>query len=57
MRPGEEVEDQIWVEIPYNGEIGLKMDLFVAEGEDAVWPATEIVSIFTKERGISSDDG
>jgi len=32
------------------------MDLFVAEAEDAVWPATEIVSIFIKESGISSDD-
>lgn len=57
VRPGEEIRDQIWIEIPHNGEIGLRMDLFVSEGEDTVWPATEIVSILTKECGISSDDG
>jgi hypothetical protein len=57
VRPGEEIEDQIWVEIPYDGEIGIKLDLFVAESEDVVGPATEIVSLFTNKRGISSDDG
>lgn len=57
VQPGEEIEDRIWVEIPYDNEVGLKMDLSVSEGEDTMWLATEIVSLFTKERGISSDDG
>lgn len=57
VRPGEEVEDQLWIEISHDGEIGLKMDLYVAEDEDTVWSATEIVSFLTKEGGNSSDDG
>lgn len=57
VRPGEAVEDQVWVEIPHHGEIGLKMDLYVAEDEDTVWSATEIVSILTKGRGFSSEHG
>jgi hypothetical protein len=56
VQPGEEIEDQIWMEIPYNGEIGLKMDLYVSGGEDLIWPATEIVSLFAEESGISSED-
>lgn len=57
VQPGEEIEDQIWVEIPYDNEVGLKMDLSVSEGEDVMWLATEIVSLFAKERGILSKDG
>jgi len=57
VRPGEEIVDRVWVEIPYDGEVGVGIDLFVAEEEETVWSATEIVSLFTKERGISSDDG
>jgi hypothetical protein len=56
-QPGEEIEDKIWTEIPYDGEIGLKMELYVSSGEDVMWLATEVMSIFTKEGGISSDDG
>jgi hypothetical protein len=57
VQPGEEIEDQVWIEIPHNNEIGLKMDLYVSGGEDLLWPATEIVSLFAEEGGISSDGG
>jgi|SRR5215203_3032249 len=46
IRPQEEAEDQVWIEIPYGGEIGLKLDFTVtAKTQDT---KTYIEQLFTR---------
>lgn len=54
-QPGEEIEDQIWMEILHEDEIAIKLDLYVFKDEDSMWPATEIVSLLQEKGGKSHD--
>lgn len=56
LQPGEEVEDQVWLEISHENEVAIKLDLYVFENEDSMWPATEIVSLLLGEGGKSRED-
>lgn len=54
IQPGETIEDQLWFEVPYDGEIGIKLNLDLARIEDRVYPTTEIISLLSEEGGNNS---
>lgn len=45
VQPAETIEDQVWLEIPYDGEIGVKLNLAAALSENRVYPTTEIICL------------
>lgn len=45
VEPNEMIEDQVWFEISYNAEIGVKLDLSAAISEHRSYPTTEIISL------------
>ena len=50
VQPGETLIDQVWVEIPDNDEVAIKMDLvIILAGEvDTGWLATEVVNLIAE---------
>lgn len=56
VEPDELIEDQIWFEIPYDGEIGVKLDLNPAISEQRSYPTTEILSLLPKPAGNDKHD-
>lgn len=57
VQPGETIEDQIWLEIPHQDEVGLSLDLTVSDTEDNSWVTTEIIQILPKDDGKSRPVG
>jgi|SRR5215211_5747119 len=46
VQPGETLTDQVWMEIPDNGKVAIKMELIVVTGgETTGWVTTEVVNL------------
>jgi hypothetical protein len=45
LEPDETIGEPVWVEIPDNGKVALRLDLYVAESEDTGWLAREVVNL------------
>lgn len=56
VQPGETIEDQLWFEVPYDGEAGIKLDLTVTPKENLSYLTTEIISLLP-EGGESRYEG
>ena len=56
VQPGEETEDQVWIEIPYEDQLAVRLDLYFFEDEESVWPAREIVSLLPGESRQFADN-
>lgn len=64
VQRGETLEDQAWIEIPYEGELGVRLDLTVAgtiltaKGtKEVAWDTVEIVSLLPSDVAINADKG
>jgi hypothetical protein len=64
VQPGETLEDQAWIEIPYEGELGVRLDLTVAGTvltttgtKEVTWDTVEIVSLLLSDVAISANEG
>jgi hypothetical protein len=62
-QPGAELEDQIWIELPYQGEVAVALELTIAghaagREEIQTWLTVEIVSLINGGNGGNfSEDG
>ena len=45
VQPGEETEDQVWIEIPYEDQLAVRLDLYLFKDEESMWPAREVISL------------
>lgn len=59
IRPDVKIEDQVWVEVPYEGRVGVRLELSIfAQDENCpAWTTASIVSLVTKQGAISSENG
>jgi hypothetical protein len=57
VQPGETLEDQAWLEIPYDNEVGIKLDLTVAMSATRSYPTTELIQLLPSEGGRLAQDG
>jgi hypothetical protein len=63
VQPGAELEDQIWIELPYRGEVAVVLELTIAghaagREEIQTWLTVEIVSLINGGNGGNfSEDG
>jgi hypothetical protein len=56
VQPGEETEDQAWIEIPYEEQLAVRLDLYLFKDEESMWPAREIISLSPGKDGQNADD-
>jgi len=57
VQPGEETEDQVWIEIPYEDQLAVRLDFYLFKDEESMWPAREIVSLLPGEGRQFADNG
>lgn len=57
VQPGETLEDRIWIELGYGGEVALSLELTVAEKETLAWRTHEIVPLAGNPGGQSRSGG
>ncbi len=53
VQPGETLEDQAWIEITREDEIGVRLDLTVAGAKELTWNTVEIASLLRGEVGAN----
>ncbi len=59
VRPDVKIEDQVWEEIPYEGRVGVRLELSIfARGENyPSWTTTSIVNLVAEQGADSSESG
>jgi hypothetical protein len=64
VQPGETLEDQVWFQLPHEGQVGIRLDLTVVIVDDSVsppeeisYPTTNIVGLITQEGRPFTEDG
>jgi hypothetical protein len=55
IQPGEKPVDQQWFEMPEEGEVAFKLDLSVAESEEDVSIAVEVVNLLVEGNTVSTE--
>lgn len=59
VRPDVNIEDQVWEEIPYDGRVGVRLELsiFAQDENYPSWTTTSIVNLVAEQGADSSESG
>ena len=64
IQPGETIEDQVWFEVPYDDQVGIKLDFSVITLDRTTkppsrrsYPTTDIIGLIEKDGRPFTEDG